>query len=470
MIIDFLNNLQNKNIAIIGDIVLDEYYEVNVQRISPEFPIPVLQTPHENYILKPGGAANVAAQFHHFNVNIFLLTFLNEKSLESFINSKINNEYSVFGECKVPVKKRYYDKNKEFPLCRIDVEQPNYGLNDMVTGWRNQLIKQFKNLLSNKKIHAVICSDYNKGLFDETTCQEIIKLCNNANIPTIVDPKACYTQWKNCTIFKPNEKELFAFTQNTDNEIASTIITEKLNCSHVVATFGGKGVSIHSIGSEYQYVPFTQTESRSVIGAGDCFIAFLAMSYVHDYTMEECVYIAFHAASLYVKNIHNQPVTPQDLKKIADPVRSKIITPQELVKCKDTKYVFTNGCFDILHVGHIETLRYAKSKGDKLIVGLNTDESVSRLKGKTRPILTFEERSYLLASLEFVDYVIGFNEDTPHELINKIEPDVLVKGGDYTVESVVGTELVNQVYLTKLVENKSTTNIIKKIKDQFVAD
>jgi D-beta-D-heptose 7-phosphate kinase/D-beta-D-heptose 1-phosphate adenosyltransferase len=141
-----------------------------------------------------------------------------------------------------------------------------------------------------------------------------------------------------------------------------------------------------------------------------------------------------------------------------------------LVKCKDTKYVFTNGCFDILHVGHIETLRYAKSKGDKLIVGLNTDESVSRLKGKTRPILTFEERSYLLASLEFVDYVIGFNEDTPHELINKIEPDVLVKGGDYTVESVVGTELVNQVYLTKLVENKSTTNIIKKIKDQFVAD
>ncbi len=468
----FLSNLKHKNIVVIGDIVIDEYYPVSVTRISPEFPIPVLNTPDERCITKPGGAANVAYQFNHFPVKTFLVTFLDEKAINALKQTKIELTSSLTeDECQVPLKKRYYDESHDFPLCRVDVEKPNYGL-EKIQSWRKELVKQFSSLIKNEKIDFVICSDYNKGVFDHNTATEIISICKKRHIPTLVDPKTDHLRWVGCTYFKPNEKEARDFTQHSDQcprlwyDVADVLQAE-LNCKAVILTHGGKGVSGNDGEKGFRYAPAQQTDARSVIGAGDCFAATFALASAHGFPTEEAAEIAFESGAVYVQKMHNEPITPQELLHRADPIASKIVTREQLCYIRSSdparKYVFTNGCFDLLHEGHINTLRFAKSKGDRLIVAVNTDESIRKLKGPTRPILPLDERMKVLAALECVDYVVCFGEETPYQILKDVGPNVLVKGGDYCIENVVGTELVDEVFLTNLVEGRSTSEIIKKI-------
>lgn len=185
----------------------------------------------------------------------------------------------------------------------------------------------------------------------------------------------------------------------------------------------------------------------------------LALAVAHNFPVPQAAKIAYEAGSLFVQQVQRGPITPWQLQK-----KSKFIRSEDL-KNRDYKLVFTNGCFDILHAGHLESLRFAKSKGDKLVVGVNSDASVSRLKGPKRPVVPLNERMEMLAALETVDYVISFDEDSPHELVKQIAPDVLIKGADWAHRPIAGSEFVKEVCFVPLVEDRLTTNIIEKIKE-----
>jgi D-beta-D-heptose 7-phosphate kinase/D-beta-D-heptose 1-phosphate adenosyltransferase len=237
-----------------------------------------------------------------------------------------------------------------------------------------------------------------------------------------------------------------------------------IKCEYVVITQASQGISIYSK-DDIQHIRPTRPldVAESVIGAGDCFCAFLAMSLARGMSVYESCDLAWHAGTIYVKNRYNKPLTTKDLYDYVDPTYNKINSLDEMKKARNYKLVFTNGCFDLLHAGHLNTLRFAKSLGDKLVVAVNSDDSVARLKSG-RPIVNLENRMKMLASLDMVDYVVSFDEDTPHNLITQINPDIVVKGGDYREEDVVGYGLGPQVVLAPLIDGFSTTNIVEKIK------
>jgi D-beta-D-heptose 7-phosphate kinase/D-beta-D-heptose 1-phosphate adenosyltransferase len=203
---------------------------------------------------------------------------------------------------------------------------------------------------------------------------------------------------------------------------------------------------------------------RSVIGAGDCFTAFLALSYSHGFSLEDCAKIAFNAGISYVKNKHNQTLCLLDLLESCEDY-DKIIYNPEILRTRKTNLAFTNGCFDILHEGHLQSLKFAKSKGDKLVVAINSDESVKRLKGKSRPINNLNSRMKMLASLDFVDYVVSFDEDTPYNLIESIKPDSLIKSEPYNAKQIVGADIVPNIYICPKKIDVSTTSILQRYKN-----
>lgn len=464
LINEFADRIINpKRIAIIGDILIDSYFPVSVTRISPEHPIPVFHTPNEACTSLPGGAANVCHQFKNLNVDVALFGFVNTHAINSLTpNVKSAITWGVADDmCQVPVKKRYYDKSKEFPLCRIDIETTNYGLQDKIHQWREQIKKQFLGYLKTHKPHVVICSDYNKGLFDEELTECIIRSCRSEGIPTVVDPKKNHKQWKGCTYFKLNENEAASFVPNKDWIDVIETLEQELNCDNIIITHGAKGAG--------NYIANRQVDARSVIGAGDCFAAVFALAIAHQFTTEEATEIAWNAGAVYVQKTHNEPISVQELLTHNDPTSAKIVNRATLSKIiksdKTNKYVFTNGCFDLIHAGHVSTLRFAKSKGDKLIVALNSDNSIKQLKGKERPLMPLADRAAVIAAFSFVDYVVDFDEENPYNILQELKPQVLVKGGDYAIDQVVGVDLVNEVFLTPVIEGKSTTDLVLRIRN-----
>jgi D-beta-D-heptose 7-phosphate kinase/D-beta-D-heptose 1-phosphate adenosyltransferase len=459
-------------IAVIGDAMIDEYYEVEANRISPEFPIPVMK------LLKfedgdfckryPGGAANVAYQLKNFNFDVGL--FFGEDLEDIFHKNGMKNIYfnkempGYINRSRVPVKKRFWDREKDFPLCRIDVEEKNYGIDvNRVNGaeYLDEMRKDMTKYAKEFKPYVTIYSDYDKGMFSDITEPIIDDLDPSLSI---VDPKnGPLSKWKGCTIIKPNAKEAEVMSGETDWKKQADYFHDQTDCTAVVITQAGKGV-VGKIGYDgyFEYFPETEVFAESVVGAGDCFTAFLAMCMSHQMDLLDAIKVAFEAGRVYVQRKHNKPVTPKELLKHADSIMSKFATIEEL-KDRDYKLVFTNGCFDIMHLGHLHILEKAKSKGDKLVVAINTDESVKMSKGESRPILPLEQRKKMIAALECVDFVIEFSEKTPYNLIKEIIPDALAKGEDWK-GNVVGSDIVKEVHLIPLLEGFSTTNIIEKIK------
>ncbi len=455
---DFLESDEREcvRIACVGDALVDEYHYAAVKRISPEFPIPVMLSPSQtpDYSL-PGGAANVAYQMRHFNVNPGLASLIDRHSLEVFKKAGLdvsNSVEMVFGYGHVPRKKRFY--NKDFPMFRWDIEQPKYGLDD------DHLFEYISRLFSRvPDCDVVILSDYDKGVYSDDSHRKFI----GAGIPTIVDPKGKnIDKWKGCTVFKPNSMEAETLSGEKGWELQCNYFRERLGCHAVVITQEGDGV-VGLVDAEYfEYRPKAKVaRAESVIGAGDCFIAFLAMAMAHGFPVAVAAEIAFEAGSLYVRRKHNEPITPRQLRLKDDPIRAKFAPPEEIKG--HPRLVFTNGCFDLLHAGHAELLKFAKSKGDRLVVAVNTDASVGRLK-PGRPYTKLEDRMEMLACLEMVDYVVSFDEDTPIRLIEQLAPDVLVKGAEYKPEDIVGAEIVKEVYVAPMVKDASTSRLIHKIR------
>jgi D-beta-D-heptose 7-phosphate kinase/D-beta-D-heptose 1-phosphate adenosyltransferase len=429
-------------IAVFGDAILDEYYEVDANRVSPEFPIPVLLS-RDGLPAKIalGGSANVCAQLSNFNFDISLFALVNQKILDI---ANFNTKNSLLCE-NIPVKKRFYSEG--FPLCRLDVEAQDYQLKNV-----NELQEELLSKLhSSGPYNVVIFSDYNKGLLTGT--KNLISEFDESTI-TIVDPKKSpIDRWRGCSIIKPNANEAKEISGEVDPRRQCEYFMAKTQCQAVVITQGASGVFGNVMGRWFEYRPSFLKNARSVVGAGDCFIAFLAMGMAHSIDIKKSIEIAFEACSLYVDKPYNSPVYPYQISP-------KITDPRNLIE-RDFSLSFTNGCFDILHPGHIKMLEFAKSKADKLVVALNSDESARR-QGKSHPLINdLEHRKLMISSLQCVDFVLSFSEDTPYELIKNIKPDVLVKGSDWP--NPIGSDIVPEVHSFGLFENHSTTSIIEKL-------
>lgn len=451
LIASFLDKVFDKKISVnvIGDTIIDEYYDVEVERISPEFPIPVYKSrsidPTSGLI--PGGAANVALQFQHFNVNVELISLLDNISQVIFESKGIKSNHSkVLGNIFIPRKRRIYSQNT--PLVRHDFEKENYGLDDI----KKQLFE-----LSIPESDFNIFSDYSKGLFCIPWFRKYMQ-----KSPSIVDPKHNFIDlWEGCNYFKPNSIEAEKLSERKNHKDQLEFFMDALKCQGVLITKSGDGVVGKDVDHDYFEVkPNHKIENpESVIGAGDCFVAFVTMALARGFNLEQAAHIAFIAGSAYVQRKHNRPLCPVELLSATG---TKEIKNAEILKNRNFKLVFTNGCFDFgLTAAHVECFKFAKSHGDKLVVALNSDRSVSRLKGRGRPLMPFNERLKVLSALESVDYVIGFEDDTPYETIKDLMPDLIVKGGDYTKEEVVGYDLA-PVELFPFINSTSTTDKINK--------
>lgn len=464
VISDFLHrNSEHKPIIhVIGDSMVDEVYNVKVTRISPESPnVCVMQSPTDKPAeTHPGGAANICYQLKNFNVNSKLFCWLDDYAADVFHKAGLVYGGITLGDYagSLPVKKRFFDGDVQVS-DRWDIECPNCGIIEgVLEDYQIRLFDAWQDhVLQEKKLpDVVIFSDYNKGIFATNNNKNSYL---SAGITTIVDPKkGPLSKWKGCTVFKPNSTEAESLSGLTEWRAQCDFFQEQIGCKVVVITQQGTGVVGKVDRSYFEYRPSTCIVASKTSGAGDCFIGIFALAVSHGMSFEDAAIVAFEAGALFVQHAARNPITPWLLQK-----KSKYVLSKNL-RQREGKLVFTNGCFDILHSGHLESLRFAKSKGDNLVVAVNSDASVSRLKGLKRPVVPLVERMEMLAALECVDYVISFEEDSPIELVKEIMPDVLIKGADWKNKSVAGTEYVKEIYFVPLVEDKSTTNIIEKIK------
>ena len=440
-----VNNITRKiKVAVVGDIGIDEYYEVDASRVSPEYAIPVMlasnNLPHKSVL---GMAGNVCGQFKYFNADVSFIGLIDSYSKDLLNKSEINSEncISVQTGFNAPVKKRFNQAG--FPLCRLDIEKSGQELFNAHHKEIDLLAQNYNSLTTPD---VVILSDYNKGLFHTDVHRWIRQDCI-----TIVDPKkGPISKWKGCTVFKPNFKEACELSGHTDPEDQCNYFYNELDCTAVVVTHGGKGVYGSVLGRFFEFVPKDKVSVASVIGAGDCFISFLAMALAHNVDIIDAIEIAYEAGAKYIQKGYNAPVSPSEFV-------SGIVLP-ELLTNRNYRLAFTNGCFDGgLTRGHVECLKFAKQQGDKLVVAINSDESVKRIKGEGRPFLPLIDRMEIVAALDCVDFVVSFDEDTPFEIIKKIEPNLIVKGGDYTKDQVIGKELAS-VVLCPYIDALSTTD------------
>jgi len=441
------NRQHQLTVHCIGDAMVDEYFSVRVNRISPEFPMPIMRSAKAAPTKRPGGAANVAYQFKHFNVESQLFCFWDSYATKVFKEYGLKVDCAWGSQCCLPIKRRFLDG--PIQITRHDIESDRCGFTEAQI---LENIDKFRPVIQGmNKPDVAIFSDYDKGFFSGQS--NLLDLYSD--ITTIVDPKkGPLEKWVGCTIFKPNAKEAEDLSGLTNWRDQSSFFKEKLNCEAVVITFGGDKVAGMWRDEFFEYRPNRSIHVESVIGAGDCFVATFAMAIGYGFNISEAAEIAWNAGAVYVQRNMNSPIIPAEMSL------NGVVEPEDLTK-RDFKLVFTNGCFDILHEGHLQTLQFAKSKGKKLVVGLNSDASIKRLKGEDRPIKPLEQRMAVMAALDMVDFVVSFDEDTPLEVIKKIQPDVLVKGSDWQTGTIVGADITPEVYRAPILEGLSTTNFLE---------
>lgn len=474
-----MRELKKKNILVAGDVMLDTYFNGAVKRISPEAPVPVFNKKSENSVL--GGAANVAANLIATGQYVSMMSMVgNDKAglelIEKLKEDNINTDLIVTLERQTTQKTRFLAENHQ-QVLRLDEEDTNEISHEDC----ERLLANLKKKIGD--FDLILLSDYLKGFLSVELTQGIIELANAHNVKVLVDVKdPNVAKYSHAYLLKPNLKELHDLTGmpvDNDEEIveAALSLREKGKCEYVLVTCGARGMVLVGDANQY-FVDSVGKEVFDVTGAGDTTIAYLAVCLMNGYSMKESVDIANIAAGIQVSKVGtssvywNEVCEQLDEKDNAFVEPKKILSPDDVKNFRkdhsDQKIVFTNGCFDILHIGHVRYLKKAAELGDVLVVGVNSDKSVKRLKGPERPINNENDRMELLSSLEFVDYVVMFDTDTPYELIKRIQPDVLVKGGDYKPEEVVGKDIVEarggRLELIPFVEGKSTTAIINKIK------
>lgn len=448
-------SLEKKKILVIGDIMLDKYYEGVVSRISPEAPVPVFKKMGERSV--PGGAANVAVNLAAAGQSVVVLSVCGDDENGSCLLDHLASNGVDVGLIKrvseATITKTRFIANHNQQLLRMDEEE----VKDINSRTENDLIRSLREY--GDTIDAIILADYRKGLLTNSFTRKVIDESCKGEIKVIVDAKDPMPgKYRGAFLLKPNRKELGDLTGlNVDTEehvvFAAKKLIKETNCEYVLVTCGAEGMILVSDG-KYEKIASEAKEVYDVSGAGDTVIAYLSACIANGWDITEAIKLANKAAGIQVGKMGTATVSLSEV--FSDGDRKKTV-------------VFTNGCFDILHAGHVQYLRAARELGDELIVGLNSDNSVRRLKGEGRPVNSQEDRGEILRSLSFVDRVEIFDEDTPLELIKRVKPDILVKGGDYNINDVVGKNEVEayggKVVILPFIEGKSTTSIINKIRN-----
>lgn len=459
--LEFLSR-QNPKILVIGDVITDSYLWCECSRISPEAPVLIAKTLKKEK--KLGGAANVYANLKALGADVSVLSVVGDDESGFFLQQNLQGTILIQKGRKTSLKSRIISNSQQ--VLRLDEEDSE----DI--GLENELLNEFEKIAHH--FQALVLSDYGKGVLTARICQSIIRKAHELQIPILIDPKGSdYSKYKGATLLTPNKKEALealklANLEAENLEFGIKKLKEDYELTYSLITLSDAGIAVFD--EALHYIPAQALEVFDVTGAGDSVIAVLAFCLAVNVPILKACELANQAAAVVVSKIGSVAVGFEELKDLKKAsfetkIHSKDALVSLLKKQKNKKLIFTNGCFDLLHFGHITYLEKAKKLGDILIVGINSDSSVRALKGKNRPINSQFQRACMVAALYFVDFVVIFDENTPYELIKALKPDVLVKGADYKNKELVGSDLVGQTELIDFEEGFSSTNIIKKIKD-----
>lgn len=465
-------------ILVVGDLMIDHYLWGSCERISPEAPVQVVDIAKETTVL--GGAGNVINNLNALGAEVSVSSVIGDDDnglelIEMLRSINVDSSKLIVQKSRKTSKKSRiiavsqqilrYDKESKSEIESESVKKIIYSMSGEMASY-----------------DAVILSDYGKGVLTHELCQGVISLAKENGVKILVDPKGSdFSKYKGAYLLTPNKKEAILATNidiKDDESLKEALLKLKkeVDLDISLITLSEDGIATYD--KEVKKFPTVAKEVFDVTGAGDTVIASIAFALSAGKTIEETASFANLAAGVVVGKIGSATVTLDEIeeyeaslhKSTSDAhIKSFEDIAQIVNRCKASgkKVVFTNGCFDILHVGHVKYLQKAKSFGDILIVGLNSDESVSRLKGPSRPINITQDRAYILAALEAVDFVVPFEEDTPYNLIKMIKPNTLVKGGDYKGKNVIGTEFASELKLVDFVNGKSTTKTIQKIEGKL---
>lgn len=463
---------------VIGDVMLDRYLIGEVNRISPEAPVPVVLITAEQQ--RAGGAANVAANLAQLGVTTKMIGLLGQDHEGQALLSAMQTHGILTTAMLTTTHRPTIAKTRILgghqQMLRLDQENTT----PLQPSEHSALLANIDAALAQAPA-LVILSDYAKGLLSETVCQHVIRHCRAQHIPVLVDPKGHdYRKYRGASGLTPNKKETAEAcdTHQQDPSLIdkATALKHALQLDFLAVTRGEEGITL--IDEQTHQLSATAKQVFDVSGAGDTVIATLAAGLMHGLSAYDSLAIANIAAGVVVGKVGTVPISKAELLDAlmtaqGDEQAHKICDLPELLqkvarwKQQQLRIVFTNGCFDLLHAGHVTYLEAARKRGDKLILGLNTDRSVSALKGPTRPVVNENDRARVLAALESVDAVILFDDDTPLALITAIQPQVIAKGSDYTADQVVGGKEVlswgGEIALIDLVAGRSTTNLINKM-------
>jgi D-beta-D-heptose 7-phosphate kinase / D-beta-D-heptose 1-phosphate adenosyltransferase len=464
----------NPKILVIGDLMIDQYLWGSCDRISPEAPVQVITINNENIVL--GGAGNVINNLHSLQAIVDVISVIGECEASKKLNillSKINvnTKYLVTQKDRITSKKSRIISAQQ-QVVRYDRE----SIAEISEKSQEAIIKIFEKIVNN--YDTILLSDYGKGVLTSNLTQALISIANKNYKKILVDPKGLnFSKYKGAYLLTPNKKEASEATNiniKDNSSLTEALINLKEQCNLEISliTLSDEGVAIFD--DELRIHPTVAREVYDVTGAGDTVLASLGFALSCNKDIDEAVQFANLASGVVVGKIGSATVTLDEIIEYESSLEKSsseafIKTSTEIssivksLKNKGRKIVFTNGCFDILHVGHIKYLEAAKNLGDILIIGLNSDNSVRRIKGNNRPINNQNDRAYILASLEIIDYVVIFDKDTPIDLIKIIHPDILTKGGDYKNKKVIGENFAKELKIIDFFDGKSTTKTIKKI-------
>jgi D-beta-D-heptose 7-phosphate kinase / D-beta-D-heptose 1-phosphate adenosyltransferase len=478
-----LQRLPAHTILCIGDLMLDDFLYGDVSRVSPEAPVPVIAVKREEKVI--GGAGNVARNIASLGARCIFVSVIGEDDAGRVLRAqfaefapRIEPHLVVDRTRPTTRKARFVSEHYSSHLLRADWEHAA-PVDEAI---EEELIARVETLMADAD--AVVLSDYAKGVLTSRLIRATIERARALGKPVIVDPKAAdYTVYRGATLITPNRKELAEATRRSvatpmDAAAAAAILSDAVGTEAVLVTLSEDGMLLHKSGDGSVHVPAYPVRVRDVSGAGDTVVAVMASMLALATPLDPAMRAANAAASVVVGKRGTATCSAMELRARVLPAAA-LVAEEKIVfdwtvadervrewRAQGQRIGFTNGCFDLLHPGHVHVLTRARAACDRLVVGLNSDQSVKRLKGESRPIQDVHARSGVLAALEAVDLVVVFEQDTPLELLRRLKPTVLVKGGDYRPDQVVGREVVEEgggeVLLIDLVPGHSTTGIVQR--------
>ena len=480
-----VTNLGSPKVLVVGDFMLDVYTYGDALRISPEAPVPVLKITRTEHSC--GGAGSVAADLGVLGAAVVCVGIIGDDKNGETLKQMLAGAGSDVTGLLTVTEKPTISKQRLIGLAQHRHQQQLFRLDEECTEplseqCCNELLEAYKDKL--QQADVVCLQDYNKGLLSSSLCGQMIELATQANKKVIVDPSlgGDYSKYAGATLITPNRQEAseaveFEIKTVDDAAKAADELVAKLKLEAVVITLDKEGAYLKAE-QQSEVVPTRVRNVYDVTGAGDMVLATLAITLAAGCDYKTAVELAnitggievgkFGVATVTIQEIINEIVSQNRGKNGKIRAADSLIRELGWHRSQDEKIVFTNGCFDVVHRGHIEFLKFCKSHGDVVVVGLNSDESVKIIKGEDRPINNQNDRAAVLAAMETVDYVSVFDEPDPLELIKKVKPDILVKGRDWAGKGVVGAEFVEsygaKVVFAPLVEGKSSTSVIEKIK------